>query len=98
MVRTNPGSLSEGAAERSEAEGVYFDEWYKPKYFELRRGDENRPPTPRFRKYPVEWQNTPPHKTRKNHPPADETSSGRVIGIVRECTSMNVNAQKFQSQ
>ena len=27
MVRTHPGSLSEGAAERSEAEGVYFDEW-----------------------------------------------------------------------
>ena len=23
----HPGSLSEGAAERSEAEGVYFDEW-----------------------------------------------------------------------
>ena len=23
----HPGSLPEGAAERSEAEGVYFDEW-----------------------------------------------------------------------
>ena len=31
MVRTPPGSLPEGAAERSEAEGVYFDErkWSK---------------------------------------------------------------------
>ena len=38
-----PGSLSEGAAERSEAEGVSFGEWYKPKFSELRRGDENRP-------------------------------------------------------
>ena len=26
MVQAVPGSLSEGAAERSEAEGVYFDE------------------------------------------------------------------------
>ena len=24
----------------------------------------------------------PPHTKPKNHPPADETSSGRVIGIV----------------
>ena len=48
---------------------------------EFRRGDENRPPTPRFRKHPVEWQNIPPHKA-KNHPPADTTSSGRVIDIM----------------
>ena len=33
MVRTPPGSLSEGAAERSEAEGVYFDERNRLKNF-----------------------------------------------------------------
>ena len=48
---------------------------------EFRRGDENRPPPPRFRKYPVEWQNIPSHTKPKNHPPADKTSSGRVIDV-----------------
>ncbi len=33
----------------------FFDEWWNVKTSEFRRGDENRPPTPRFRKYPVEW-------------------------------------------
>ena len=31
----NPGSLSEGAAERSEAEGVYFDERNRSKVSEF---------------------------------------------------------------
>ena len=52
----HPGSLSEGAAERSEAEGVYFDEWYNVKISEFRRGDENRPPTPDFSEYLDEWE------------------------------------------
>ena len=43
MVKLVPGSLPEGAAERSEAEGVYPDEWQNVKTFEFRRGDENRP-------------------------------------------------------
>ena len=29
MARSAPGSTSGGAAERSEAEGMYYDEWYK---------------------------------------------------------------------
>ena len=43
-----PGSLSEGAVERSETEGVYFGEWYSVPISEFRRGDENRPQTFRF--------------------------------------------------
>ena len=40
----HPGSLSEGAGSpQGLTEGVSFVEWYKPKSFELRRGDENRP-------------------------------------------------------
>ena len=35
MVRTPPGSLSEGAAERSEAEGVYPDERNRSKISEF---------------------------------------------------------------
>ena len=31
--RSRLGSLSEGAAERSEAEGVYYNEWYELKRF-----------------------------------------------------------------
>ena len=32
-----------------------FVEWWNVKTFELRRGDENRPPTPDFSEHPVEW-------------------------------------------
>ena len=38
-----PGSLSEGAVERSETEGVSPDEWWNLPTSEFRRGDENRP-------------------------------------------------------
>ena len=44
MVKAVPGSLSEGAVSpKGVTEGVSFDEWYKPKSSEFRRGDENRP-------------------------------------------------------
>mgnify|MGYP004729953507 CR=1 FL=1 len=33
----------------------FFDEWWNVKTSEFRRGDENRPPTPRFSEHPVEW-------------------------------------------
>ena len=74
-------SLRELSSE-CETEGVSFDEWYSVKISEFRRGDENRLPTVRFCKYPDEWQNIPARIKSKNHPPADETSSGRVIDIM----------------
>ena len=52
-------SLRELARPKGVTEGVSPDEWQKPKSFELRRGDENRPPTPRFSEYPVGWYSPP---------------------------------------
>ena len=42
LARSALGSLSEGAAEQSEAKGVYFVEWYEPKSFEFLASPEGK--------------------------------------------------------
>ena len=68
-----PGSLPEGAVERSETEGVSFVEWYNVMSSEFRRGDENRPPTPDISEYPDEW-----------HPPIPGSLSEGAVERTRD--------------
>ena len=79
MVRTPPGSLSEGAAERSEAEGVSFDGSSGPMVtrkpllsLKFLSGYEHQSTPPR-----VGAGGNIPHNV--NHPPAGCFASGRVI-------------------
>ena len=56
-------------------------EWWNLPTSEFRRGDENRPHPSGFASTRLNGKNTPT-QSPKNHPPADETSSGRVIDVM----------------
>ena len=75
-------SLRELARPTGVTEGVSPDEWYSVKSSEFRRGDESRPHPRILAGTPMNGKTHPTHKTPKNHPPADKTSSGRVIDIM----------------
>ena len=86
MAQPIPGSLPEGAAERSETEGVYFDERKRSKISEsIKNCEETLGPeqpsddTPSVSPcgLPAPSEREPgqrPHNV--NHPPTDETSAG----------------------
>ena len=81
-MMTSPAPSLRELSSECETEGVSSVEWWNVKISEFRRGDENRPKPHGFASTPMNGKTHPPHKTRKNHPPADETSSGRVIDVM----------------
>ena len=87
MVKAIPAPSLRELSSECETEGVSPDEWERLNIQSFRRGDENRPKPHGFAstrlngKYP---HTEPP----KNHPPADEISSGRVIDVMGDVSRL----------
>ena len=82
-TRPTPAPSLRELSSECETEGVSFDEWNPPFVGAMK-----------IARQPHGFANTrlngkiPPHRTPKNHPPADETSSGRVIGIMGDISRL----------